>query len=612
MALIPEETLQQVLAATDIVDLVGRYVKLRRAGVNWVGLCPFHPEKSPSFNVNPARGTYHCFGCGVGGNAFRFVMEHDGLQFMEAVKRLADTAGIRIEAEVWDANAERAAKQRSTLIRLMQEIAEWYHQLLMRGPAAEPARAYLKSRGISSTTAKNWKMGYAPPSGDLVRKWARERHFSESLLIDAGILARGDEETGRSGETYPRFRHRLMFPIRNDYGDVIAFSGRLLDPNAKSAKYLNSPETALFNKSRVLFGLDKSKRAIIKANRVIVCEGQIDMITVFESGFQNVVASQGTAFTEFHARMLKRHAEEVVLCYDSDNAGYKAAERAYGIMAPTGLIVKIAPLPKGEDPDSLIRTQGPEAFRARVDDARDFFDHMIDFATANRNMTETREKTRFAGEMAGMIRLLDNNIARDSAIQKVAVRLGIPEAEYRRQVARTAKPNQNAQNSVDAAGSGQPHQPLPPQDKNAAMLCRYALADPDVLSWLRRSGRQEILQDIPGTELLSLVWNSDIDLADPARLNLFLSTLTREEESAMSKLLSEPLRADTMDQAHHTLASLELKRADNRLQHAQTQLKQPNLDAAAVSRLQHNVMVLRKEYLDRRAALQTIPPLPAP
>jgi DNA primase len=374
---IAEETLQQVLAATDIVDLIGRVVKLRRSGTNYTGLCPFHQEKTPSFNVNPARNTYHCFGCGAGGNAFRFVMEHDGLTFVEAVKRLAEGAGIRIEEEVFDANAEHAAKERQALLRVHKEIAEWYHALLLRHKAAQPARDYLTSRGITSQTAKNWQMGYAPASGDILREWALERKFSEQILVDAGILARGDEDSARPGQTYPRFRQRLMFPIRNADGAVIAFSGRMLDPNAKTAKYLNSPETPIFSKSKVLFGLDKSHRAIRKANRAIVCEGQIDVIMVFEAGFENVVAPLGTAFTDFHARMLKRHAEEIVLCFDADTAGYKAAVRAFTILAPSGLIVKVAPLPQGEDPDSLIRKQGTEVFRQNIESARDFFDHMI-------------------------------------------------------------------------------------------------------------------------------------------------------------------------------------------------------------------------------------------
>lgn len=606
VARIPEDTLQQVLHATDIVDVVGRYVKLRRVGTNWRGLCPFHNEKTPSFYVNPQRNSYHCFGCGAGGTAIRFLMEHDGLQFMDAVKRLADAAGIPIHEEVWDANAERAAKIRNAILRVHSELAEWFHQLLLTDPSAKEARQYLKSRGINRETAVNWKMGYAPATGEAFKRWAAEKKYTENLLVHAGILARGDADSRQPNQTYPRFRHRLMFPIRNDFSEVIAFSGRLLDNNAKAAKYLNSPETVIFNKSRVLFGLDKSKRAIIKAGRAIVCEGQIDLITAYENGIENVVAPLGTAFTEFHARVLKRHAEEVVLCFDSDSAGYKAAQRAYVILAPAGLIVKAVSLPAGEDPDSLIRTRGVEALRTTLDSAKDFIDHAIDHAFVSRDLTDTREKTRFAAEMAPLIRQLDNAIARDAAIQNLAIRLGIPEADYRRQVARAAK----AASSNDSAGSvGQPAaNPLPPQERNAALLCRYALSDPKILQWLRGTGKASILDDIPGTELLALIWKSEVDLTDSARLSLFLTTLRREEESALSQLLSQPMPGGQLIEAQHALELIEIERLKILYQRAQSQLKQPNLDPRRISSLNQDIVTLRKEYLDRLAQLPKIPP----
>ncbi len=603
MPRIPEETLQQILAATDIVDLVGRSVKLKRSGSGYSGLCPFHQEKTPSFSVSPSRNAYHCFGCGAGGNAFRFVMEHENLTFMEAVKRLGDAAGIRIEESVWDENAERNAKERAALLRVHSDIAQWYHTLLMKHSAAEPARAYLKSRGINSAIAANWQMGYAPPHGDPLREWALEQKYSEKILIAAGILAQGGEDSARAGETYPRFRHRLMFPIRNDYGEVIAFSGRLLDPEAKAAKYLNSPETPIFSKSKVFFGLDKSKRAISKANRAIVCEGQLDLITAFEHGFENVVAPLGTAFTDFHARMLKRHAEEVVLCFDSDAAGFKAAERAFAILAPTGLVVKVAPLPQGEDPDSLIRGKGADAFKNQLDAARDFFDHLLDFVSTTRDLNETREKTRFAADTAAMIRLLDNPIARDAAIQKVALRLGIPEADYRRQVSRIAKTVPGKSESAQSS----PPQPLPPQDKTAAMLVRLALADAKILHWLRNSGREEILKDISGAELLALIWKSSTSFADNTSLAAFFSTLPRDEEHAFSQLLSQPMPSGGMVAAQHALDALGAKRLDNLLQRAQTQLKEPNLSPPQIAQLQQRVITLRKEYLDRIAQLKDIP-----
>lgn len=609
MPRIPEETLQQILAATDIVDLVGRSVKLRRVGTNWRGLCPFHQEKTPSFYVNPQRSTYHCFGCGAGGNAFRFIMEQQGLTFVETVRRLADAAGIRIEEEVWNEDLEKAARIRKALLKVHVDIADWYHHLLMKDPIGEPAREYLKSRGITAQIAKRWKMGYAPAAGGLVRQWAAPLKYTDNLLVHAGIFARGDEDSSRAGETYPRFRHRLMFPIRNDMGDIIAFSGRLLDPEAKAAKYLNSPETPLFNKSKVLFGLDMSKRAIIKAGRAIVCEGQIDMITVFESGFENVVAPLGTAFTEFHARTLRRHAEEVVLCFDSDSAGFTAAERAFAILAPTGLNIKVAPLPQGEDPDSLIRQQGPAAFQAKIDEARDFFDHVMDFAARTRRLAEPRERSKLSAELVEMIRLLDNNITRNAAIQNVAMRLGIPEAEYNREVMRAIK--SAPANARSAMSGGAPvAATLGPQDRNALLLARLALSEPAILNWLRGTGRQEMLQDVVGTDLLALIWNSTSNLTDPVTFAAFLSTLSAEEETALHRLLAQPMPKGGMQDAEHALERLELKRRQNRLQNMETHLKQPGLDKALIPALQAKVLALRKEYLDHRSRFQDIPPLP--
>lgn len=601
MPRIPEETLQQILAATDIVDLVGRSVKLKRSGSGYSGLCPFHQEKTPSFSVSPQRNAYHCFGCGAGGNAFRFVMEHEGLSFMEAVKRLGDAAGIRIEETVWDENAERDAKVRKAILKVHADIAAWYHLLLMKSPAAEPARAYLKSRGITAATAKNWQMGYAPAYGDSLREWALEKKYTENLLVAAGILKRGNEDSARAGETYPFFRHRLMFPIRNDYGEVIAFSGRHIEREQQGGKYVNSPETPIFSKSKVFFGLDKSKRAIIKAGRAIVCEGQLDLITAFEHGFENVVAPLGTAFTEFHARALKRHAEEVVLCFDSDAAGFKAAERAFTILAPTGIIVKVAPLPQGEDPDSLIRQKGAEAFKEKLDAARDFFDHMMDFAGEHRNLNETREKTKFAADMAEMIRLLDNNIARDAAIQKVSLRLGIPESDYRRQIARLAKAA--PQKSSETA----PSQPIPPQDKTALLLVRLALSDEEILRWLRQNEHTQIVDEVSGTELLGLVWRSSSDLNDASKIAAFMSTLSREEELALSRLLSQPNVPGGLEEARHALEALETKRLQNRYQRAQTRLKSPGLSASEIAKLFAETQQL-KECLDRRSRHPDIPP----
>jgi len=264
-------------------------------------------------------------------------------------------------------------------------------------------------------------------------------------------------------------------------------------------------------------------------------------------------------------------------------------------------------LPPGEDPDSLIRQQGVDALRARLDAAKDFIDHAVDHAFATRDLHDTREKTRFAAEMAPMIRQLDNAIARDSAIQNLAVRLGIPEPDYRRQVARAARAV-SSDNQANGGAVETREQPLAVQEKNSALLCRYALSDPAVLSWLRNTGKQQILRDIPGSELLSLIWQSDIDLTDSSKFVVFLTTLSKEEERALSQLLSQPMPGGGLPDAQHALALLEIKQLHNQLLHSQSQLKQPNLDPVRIASLSQNIVTLRKEYLDRLALLPKIPP----
>ncbi|MDZ4288125.1 MAG: DNA primase [Prosthecobacter sp.] len=603
MPRIPEETLQQVLAATDIVDLVGRAVKLRRAGANFVGLCPFHTEKSPSFNVRPSTNSYHCFGCGAGGNAFRFLMENDGLTFMEAVKRLADAANIRIEDEVWDANAEEAAKRKALMIRAHRELAAWYHQLLMKHRIADEARAYLKSRGISPAVAKNWQIGYAPASTPMLRQWAAPFKFGQELLLEAGILGKGDEDS----QPYPRFRNRLMFPIRNDNGDVIAFSGRLLDPEAKTAKYLNTTETPLFNKSKVLFGFDKSKRAISKADQAIVCEGQIDTIMLYEAGFQNVVAGQGTAFTEFHARALKRHTDEVVLCYDSDNAGYKAAERAFQVLAPAGLIVKVAVLPLGEDPDSVIRKQGAEAFATLLKGAQDFVDYQLASVGPRRNLTEIRERLQFAREMAENVKLFDTPLAQETTIQRVAGKLGIPAEMMRDLVSKTRKqPSVRTNKGGESENTGQ--EILAAQDTRSNALCKMALTDAQILAWLRQTGREEILRDLPGTELLSLVWRGTFDPLDSNAFNVFLAGLDRDQEAALTQLLFQPALSGGLAEAEEALCSLEMASMQLLQQRLETQLKNPALTPEDTATLLHEIMDLRVRF---KAAQRSLAPASA-
>ena len=391
--MIPPETIEQVAAATDIVEVINSYVPLKRAGAMWKARCPFHQEKSPSFNVNPARQMFKCFGCGVGGSVFKFVTMFTNIDFPSAVRMLAERAGIAIVEEHFGRPEERGAGElRRRLLALHGEAAAWFHRNLMKSPAAEHARAYLKSRGLTGEAAARWQIGYAPNSFDACLNWNTERGFRKEEAIKSGLVKLKDEPDPsveltdqflRKARAYDRFRDRLMFPICNETGEVVAFSGRVLTPDAKAAKYVNSPETPLFTKGKVLFGLHMAKPALLEAGFAIVCEGQIDLITAYEAGIKNVTAPQGTAFTDQQARILKRHVEEVVLCFDSDPAGQKAAERSLAALLEANVTVRVATMPPGEDPDSLIRTYGVAAFAERIGAAQDFFDFQIERLSAN-------------------------------------------------------------------------------------------------------------------------------------------------------------------------------------------------------------------------------------
>ncbi len=611
MSRIPEETIQQVIAATDIVALVGRSVKLRKAGTNYLGLCPFHNERTPSFNVSPSRGTYHCFGCGAGGTAIRFVMEHDGMSFIEAVKRLADAAGIRIVEEVWDANAEAEAKQRALLLRANREAAEWFHLLLMKHQLAAPARDYLKARGINAEMAKRWQMGYAPEGKGLYREWAIQQKLSEQALVEAGIFSVADQdENGRGGRAYPRWRHRLMFPIRNDNSDVIAFSGRLLEKKENTGKYVNSPETPVFSKSRVLFGFDKSKRFIAKADQAIICEGQIDMIMVFEAGLQNVVAGQGTAFTEHHAKMLKRVCNEVILCFDSDNAGREATEKAFRILSPQGISVRVAALPQGEDPDSLIRKEGADALRTIITDAPEFLEHQIRHLRASAKSESTVERVRMAEQVASAISIFSGVAQRITAVNKVAKLLEISEEQLNAMVKRAANDQKSGASQQRGPNStanvaDEAKKLLNSQNKTAVLLCQMALSDAEVLHWLRESSCEDMLREVPGTELLSLLARSRYNPLDENSQPAFMAGLDRHQEAAFTQLQARARPPGSLHEARQALYALEIVRLQSLIQRAQSKLRQPGLSVPQLEQLQQEVVELtamRKECLDRAKA----------
>ncbi len=593
MPRISPETIEQITAALNIVDLIGSYFPLRRAGTEFRALCPFHQEKTPSFYVSPDKQTFYCFGCQRGGSIVQFVQEYEHIDFPEAIRRLAARAGIAIQQEEFSAEEEEKQNLRKRLLRLHFEVADWFHRNLLRTRAAEAARGYLSERGLNIDIAKRWQIGYAPDSWTALTEWGQASGFSKEELIVSGLVKLKDETSPRS-RFYDRFRHRLMFPITNDLGEVIAFSGRQIDSNATGGKYVNSPESPLFSKGSVLFGLNKSKRAIAQARQAIVLEGQIDLITSFEVGVENVVAPQGTALTERHAALLKRFAEEVVLFFDADAAGERAAERALEILYSAGLQVRIGVLPPGEDPDSLIRKGGVEQFRALIAGAKDFFDFEIERDFADAGDQSVARRVALARRVAQFAGLVPDQVIRETMIIRLARRLGLP----RESLERVAS-HQLRSPSVRDPASDLAMKDIPLPRHEIAVLCHVALTDQRMVQWMRGQPWQAILGPISGTELLQKILGAEVQPEIPNSIAAFLAGLEKAEVAALSQILKQrPIDESVRPVFWIDFALRELRSRRRRLASV--------LRLSAASADEHSQRLADKEVLDLESLITHI------
>lgn len=427
--------IDRVRSASDIVDVVGSYLPLKRAGGNFVALCPFHQEKSPSFNVSPARQAFHCFGCHAGGDVFKFVQQYENVGFLESVERLAERARIPVERDE-NPQAAQARGLKDQLLKLHEAICQRWQQCLNNEAAGQVARDYLAKRGVSAEAIQQFRLGASPEAWDDTVNWAKGRGYASELCQQAGLILR-KEDTGRE---YDRFRGRLMFPICDDQGRVIAFSGRVLQGDEKTAKYVNSPETPIFTKGRVLYAMDKAKRAILDAGHAIICEGQLDTIACHSAGVRNVVAPQGTALTADHARILKRYVNEVILCFDGDKAGRAASVRSLDECLPSGLAVKVASIPPPDDPDSYLRQHGPDAFREILSRAQGFFDYYLALLVSENDLTTDRGRLNVVRSMAEKVNRTANAVLIDTYAQRTATRLGVTAEAMRQEFRKVVAP----------------------------------------------------------------------------------------------------------------------------------------------------------------------------
>lgn len=422
-----EEQIEEVRSKSDIVQIIGRYVNLKRTGSSYVGLCPFHSEKSPSFNVSPSRQMYKCFGCGVAGNVITFIMEYENYTFPEAMEFLAEQAGVTISKSELSPEMKREKNLRTELVQINAKAASYYYAKL-KSPAGKTGYEYFLSRGLSEETIRHFGLGYAGQGGSELYRYLKNQGYADQVLKETGLFKM--DERG----VYDKFWNRVMFPIMDINNRVIGFGGRVMG-DAKP-KYLNSPETKLFNKSKNLFGLNYAKLG--KKKNIILCEGYMDVIAMHQAGFTNAVASLGTAFTSEQAVILRRYTDEVLLTYDSDQAGVKAALRAIPMLRDAGINARIVHMEPYKDPDEFIKGLGSEEFEKRMAEAQNAFLFEIDVLRKSYDISDPEQKTKFDHEMAAKLLVFEDKVQRDNYIETLSAKYSIKKEDLRGLVIKSA------------------------------------------------------------------------------------------------------------------------------------------------------------------------------
>jgi len=490
MARIPPETIDQIREANDIVEVVSDYVQLKRSGQNFFGLCPFHQEKTPSFSVNPARQIFHCFGCNRGGNVFHFIMEIEGLDFPAAVKLLAERASIPLQLTKVSGTSQ---DERALLFNVQEKAARLYENKLLSQEGAA-ARRYLEKRGFQEKTWKHFRVGYAPDKWDFLTLELGRMGLPRKVLENSGLLVPRE-----GGGFYDRFRQRLMFPIYGLQGRVIGFGGRTLAAG-ESAKYLNSPETPIYHKSEVLYDLQHTKDFIRQTKSAILVEGYLDLMRLFQEGFQNVVAGSGTAFTPRQARLLARFADRVWVCYDQDAAGIKAAERAGFLLLDAGLEVKVVKLPNGDDPDSFFNEHTKVEFQELLSQAEELVPFLVQ--AHGEELIGTAAKSRFLQQLIQTIAQLNNPLIKQLLIQQIAEATQVAETTLgqllQRATPRTATRKGPTAGIVTKMQRG--------SEKAEHELLRLHLSEnQEVLDWLLTTLDDNFLHELTHTELFQFL-----------------------------------------------------------------------------------------------------------
>ena len=535
-----EEQIEQVRSANDIVDVIGASVRLKRSGSGYVGLCPFHSEKSPSFSVNPARQMYKCFGCGVGGNVITFVMEYENYSFPEAMESLAERAGITLPKQEMTAKQKQEENLRSTLLEINAKAARYYYATL-KSPQGKLGLEYLRGRQLSDETILRFGLGYAGQGGGELYRYLRHEGYDDRILRETGLFKM--DERG----VYDKFWNRVMFPIMDVNNRVIGFGGRVMG-DAKP-KYLNSPETKLFDKSRNLYGLNIARTT--RKNYLILCEGYMDVISMHQAGFTNAVASLGTALTSGHASLVKRYTQEVLLLYDSDEAGVKAALRAIPILREAGVNSRVVNLRPHKDPDEFIKAEGAEAFEKRLEAATDSFMFRISIASGDFPMDEPQGQNRFFERCAQYLLELSDELERNlyiEAIVKEYRRYGISVEDLRKRVNTLALKGTPAEKRIQPKSGGSPmRKKESAADKSQKLMLTWLVTYPAIFDTVEKYLSPSDFVVPLYKEVAEMLWKQHEEGdVNPARLlNAFTDS---EEQKEVASLFNATIHLETKEE----------------------------------------------------------------
>jgi DNA primase len=547
---IPEEIVERVRQHFDIVDLIGEYVSLKKSGRSYMGCCPFHNEKSPSFSVSQDKQLYHCFGCGASGNLFTFVMEKEGLSFFEAVEHLARRANISIPFQELEDVESPEYKRRKEMLRAHDLAAKYYNHILMNTEAGRPGLMYLESRGISRSMIEAFSLGYAPDSWNVLCTFLKKRGFAEDLLVEAGLLS---ESANQKGRYFDKFRDRVMFPIHDGQGQVIGFGGRVLGRG--EPKYLNSPETPLFHKGRHLYNLHRARASMRSSGQVIVLEGYMDVISAYQAGVQNVVAVLGTALTEDHVRLLRRNVQEIVMTFDGDKAGQQAALRSAEVVKNADVKARVATLPDGLDPDDFLKKYGKDAFiRAVHDNSSSMTTFRVLALRKDHNLSTEKGREDYLRDVIGKVLVdVQSPIELEKQLKELSEEFGISVNALEQELRLLRKSTQEAdkanrkwntdRNIADRMSFGKGSVPLPAHIQAERLLLTHMLIDEGVSRQVQETLADDFSVDEHGALAAYLyMFYAEHERAHP---DLFLSTLQDRELAKLATTLL--LKADELD-----------------------------------------------------------------